>query len=80
MSASRWFKNICYSEGFDDFCAARSSVDGGAVVHLAAAEVGQGVVGVMLQVARTELGTDDVELAPHTTASVASAGSASACA
>jgi CO/xanthine dehydrogenase Mo-binding subunit len=74
------FKNICYSEGFDDFCTARVllRVDGSAVVHSAAAEVGQGVAGVMLQVARTELGTDDVTLAPHTTASVGSAGSASA--
>ena len=61
------FKNICYSEGFDDFCAARVVLhaDGSATVHSAAAEVGQGVVGVMLQVARTELGTDDVALAPH---------------
>ena len=74
------FKNICYSEGFDDFCAARVVLhaDGSAVVHSAAAEVGQGVVGVILQVARTELGTDDVTLASHTTASVGSAGSASA--
>ena len=74
------FKNICYSEGFDDFCSARVVLraDGSATVHSAAAEVGQGVVGVMLQVARTELGTDDVALAPHTTASVGSAGSASA--
>ena len=74
------FKNICYSEGFDDFCTARVVVreDGSAVVHSAAAEVGQGVVGVILQVARTELGTDDVALAPHTTAAVGSAGSASA--
>lgn len=74
------FKNICYSEGFDDFCTARVvlDADGSAVVHSAAAEVGQGVVGVMLQVARTELGTDDVTLAPHTTAAVGSAGSASA--
>jgi CO/xanthine dehydrogenase Mo-binding subunit len=32
----------------------------------------------MLQVARAELGTDDVVLAPHTTAAVGSAGSASA--
>jgi CO/xanthine dehydrogenase Mo-binding subunit len=74
------FKNICYSEGFDDFCTARVvlNADGSAVVHSAAAEVGQGVVGVMLQVARTELGTDDVALAPHTTAAVGSAGSASA--
>jgi CO/xanthine dehydrogenase Mo-binding subunit len=36
------------------------------------------VAGVILQVARTELGTDDVVLAPHTTATVGSAGSASA--
>ena len=74
------FKNICYSEGFDDYCAARVRLlaDGRAVVHSAAAEVGQGVVGVILQVARTELGTDDVTLASHTTEAVGSAGSASA--
>ena len=74
------FKNICYSEGFDDYCTARVQLraDGSAVVHSAAVEVGQGVVGVILQVARTELGTDDVTLAPHTTAAVGSAGSASA--
>jgi CO/xanthine dehydrogenase Mo-binding subunit len=47
-------------------------------VHCAAAEVGQGVTNVILQVARTELRTDDVVLAPHTTASVGSAGSSSA--
>lgn len=74
------FKNICYSEGFDDFCAARVVLrtDGSAIVHSAAAEVGQGVTGVILQVARTELGTNDVTLAPSATASVGSAGSASA--
>jgi CO/xanthine dehydrogenase Mo-binding subunit len=74
------FKNICFSEGFDDFCAARVQLagDGAAVVHCAAAEVGQGVADVILQVARAELGTDDVTLAPGTTATVASAGSASA--
>jgi CO/xanthine dehydrogenase Mo-binding subunit len=74
------FKNICYSEGFDDYCAARVRLhaDGGAEVHCAAAEVGQGVTNVIVQVARTELGTDDVVLAPHTTASVDSSGSASA--
>ena len=56
------FKNIAYSEGFDDYCAARvrCSRDGSAEVHCAAAEVGQGVTGVILQVARTELGIDDV--------------------
>src|SRR5207244_13015556 len=70
------FKNICYSEGFDDFCAARVRLleGGGAEIHCAAAEVGQGVTNVILQVARTELGTDDVVLATGTTATVDSAG------
>ena len=74
------FKNICYSEGFDDYCTARVVLraDGGAEIHCAAAEVGQGVTNVLLQVAREELGTDDVVLASHTTATVGSAGSASA--
>jgi CO/xanthine dehydrogenase Mo-binding subunit len=74
------FKNIGYSEGFDDYTAARVRLlaDGSAEVHCAAAEVGQGVANVILQVARTELGTNDVVLAPHTTSTVDSAGSASA--
>src|SRR6476660_2714372 len=51
------FKNVCYSEGFDDFCAARVRLfaDGSAEVHGAAAEVGQGVSNVVLKVACTEL-------------------------
>ena len=59
------FKNVCYSEGFDDACSARVRLWVGAdeqlaaEVHCAAAEVGQGVTGVILQVARTELGTDE---------------------
>jgi CO/xanthine dehydrogenase Mo-binding subunit len=74
------FKNVCYSEGFDDYTAARVRLrtDGSAEIHCAAAEVGQGVTDVILQVARTELGTDDIVLAPSGTAHVASAGSASA--
>jgi CO/xanthine dehydrogenase Mo-binding subunit len=74
------FKNICYSEGFDDYTAARVILraDGTAEIHCASAEVGQGVTDVILQVARTELGTDDVVLAPPGTAHVGSAGSASA--
>ncbi len=74
------FKNLAYSEGFDDYCAARVRLleDGSAEVHCAAAEVGQGVTNVILQVARTELGTENVTLAPGTTAAVGSAGSASA--
>ena len=39
---------------------------------------GRACTNVMLQVARTELGIDDVQLAPHSTASVDSAGSTSA--
>ena len=78
------FKNVCYSEGFDDACSARVRLrvaDGeqlAAEVHCAAAEVGQGVTNVILQVARTELGTHEVELAPGSTDGVDSAGSASA--
>ncbi|MGH3006714.1 MAG: molybdopterin cofactor-binding domain-containing protein [Gaiellaceae bacterium] len=78
------FKNICYSEGFDDYTAARVRLfadgDGELVaeVHSAAAEVGQGVVNVIAQVARTELELESVVLAPHSTAAVASAGSSSA--
>jgi CO/xanthine dehydrogenase Mo-binding subunit len=78
------FKNIGYSEGFDDFTAARVRLSRDAVgelvaeIHCAAAEVGQGVANVILQTARTELDTQDVVLASPTTASVGSAGSASA--
>ncbi|MGH2376888.1 MAG: xanthine dehydrogenase subunit D [Candidatus Limnocylindria bacterium] len=75
-------KNVCYSHGFDDFATARVRLErdpAGVVarVHTASAEVGQGVVTVMLQVARTELGIERVELeTPDTT--VGSAGSSSA--
>jgi CO/xanthine dehydrogenase Mo-binding subunit len=78
------FKNICYSEGFDDYCAARlrlfADTDGELVaeIHSAAAEVGQGVVNVMTQVVRTELEVENVVVAPHSTAAVASSGSSSA--
>ena len=45
------FKNIGFSEGFDDYCAARVRLfeDGSAEVHCAAAEVGQGVSNVILR-------------------------------
>jgi CO/xanthine dehydrogenase Mo-binding subunit len=74
------FKNVCYSEGFDDYCTARVRMraDGSAIVHCAAAEVGQGVSDVVLRVARTELGTDEVELGSGSTSEVGSAGSTSA--
>jgi CO/xanthine dehydrogenase Mo-binding subunit len=74
------FKNVCYSEGFDDFCSARVVLDEDerAKVYCASAEVGQGVSDVILQVARRELGTDDVVLVTGSTADVGSAGSSSA--
>jgi CO/xanthine dehydrogenase Mo-binding subunit len=74
------FKNLAYSEGFDVSCAARVRMFDtcSAEVNCAAAEVGQGVTNVILQVARTELATDDVRIAPGTTAAVGSSGSASA--
>jgi CO/xanthine dehydrogenase Mo-binding subunit len=78
------FKNVCYSHGFDDYCAARvrlwpaADEELAAEVHCAAAEVGQGVTNVILQVAQTELGTENVALAPGSTATVDSAGSSSA--
>ena len=76
------YKNIAYSEGFDDSAAARVKLykaPGGPVVevHSAAAEVGQGVHTVLAQIARTELGVDHVALHPADT-HVGSAGSSSA--
>ena len=76
------FKNIGYSEGFDDYSTARVrlSLAGGeplAEVHTAAAEVGQGLVTVQAQIARTELGVENVVVLPADTA-VGSAGSSSA--
>ncbi|HSK27213.1 MAG TPA: xanthine dehydrogenase subunit D, partial [Jiangellales bacterium] len=76
------YKNVGFSEGFDDFSTARVTlqVTGGeptATVHTAAAELGQGLVTVEQQIARTELGVRRVVLAPKDTA-VGSAGSSSA--
>ncbi|WP_432827620.1 xanthine dehydrogenase subunit D [Dactylosporangium sp. CA-092794] len=75
-------KNVGFSEGFDDYSTARVRLEvvGGepaAVVHTAAAEVGQGLVTVQAQIARTELGVDQVTVATADT-SVGSAGSSSA--
>ncbi|WP_433254974.1 xanthine dehydrogenase family protein molybdopterin-binding subunit [Streptosporangium sp. CA-135522] len=75
-------KNICFSEGFDDYSTARVRVEllGGephVLVHTAAAEVGQGLVTIQEQIARTELGIDRVTVAQADT-TVGSAGSSSA--
>jgi CO/xanthine dehydrogenase Mo-binding subunit len=76
------YKNIGFSEGFDDHSTARvrlQVVAGEAVatVHTAAAEVGQGLVTVQQQIARTELGVEQVVVVPADT-TVGSAGSTSA--
>ncbi|ADB75989.1 xanthine dehydrogenase subunit D [Geodermatophilus obscurus] len=76
------YKNVGFSEGFDDYSTARVrlQVTGGeavATVHTAAAEVGQGLVTVQQQIARTELGVERVVVVPADTA-VGSAGSTSA--
>jgi xanthine dehydrogenase D subunit len=76
------FKNVGYSEGFDDYSTARvrmtADADGPRVeVHTAAVEVGQGLLTVQAQIARTELGVERVVVLPADT-SVGSAGSTSA--
>ena len=65
------FKNVGFSEGFDDYSTARVrlSLDGGeplVEVHTAAAEVGQGVITVQAQIARTELGVERVAVSVRT--------------
>jgi xanthine dehydrogenase D subunit len=76
------YKNVGFSEGFDDYSTARVrlQVTGGepvATVHTAAAEVGQGLVTVEQQIVRTELGVHRVVVAPKDT-TVGSGGSTSA--
>jgi CO/xanthine dehydrogenase Mo-binding subunit len=75
-------KNVCYSHGFDDFSTARVRLmrdERGPFVrvHTAAAEVGQGIVAVCMQIARSELGVERVEIDPPDT-TIGSAGSSSA--
>jgi xanthine dehydrogenase D subunit len=76
------YKNVGFSEGFDDYSTARVRLEvvvGQAVVsvHTAAAEVGQGLITIEQQIARTELGVGNVVIVPKDTG-VGSAGSTSA--
>jgi CO/xanthine dehydrogenase Mo-binding subunit len=73
---------VGFSEGFDDYSTARVrlSISGEeplVEVHTAAAEVGQGIVTVQAQIARTELGAERVAVLNADT-QVGSAGSSSA--
>jgi CO/xanthine dehydrogenase Mo-binding subunit len=76
------YKNVGFSEGFDDYSTARVRLElvGGepvATVHTAAAEVGQGLITVEQQICRTELGIERVVVHPKDT-TVGSGGSTSA--
>ncbi len=73
------FKNLMFSEGFDDSSAARCELrDGVVTITSACAEVGQGFVTLAVQIAREVLSVDDVLLAPAETTTIGSAGSTSA--
>jgi xanthine dehydrogenase D subunit len=76
------FKNVGYSEGFNDYSTARvrlSVVEGRprVEVHTAGVDVGQGLVMVQAQIAGTELGVRDV-IVLNADTRVGSAGSSSA--
>lgn len=72
-------KNVAFSEGKDDFAEARVVLTAdGAEVHTAAAELGQGVVVVAQQVARTTLGMNTVRVVLANTSQIGSAGRSSA--
>jgi CO/xanthine dehydrogenase Mo-binding subunit len=75
-------KNICFSEGFDDYSTVRVRLqvvgdEPAATVHTAACEVGQGLVTIMQQIVRTELGIEQVTILPMDTA-IGNGGSTSA--
>ncbi|TCO53613.1 xanthine dehydrogenase subunit D [Actinocrispum wychmicini] len=75
-------KNISYAEGLDDYSTARVTLQNigmepTATVYTAAAEVGQGLVTVVQQIARTELGVERVVVRTADT-DIGDAGSSSA--
>ncbi|MDP7551111.1 MAG: xanthine dehydrogenase subunit D [Acidimicrobiales bacterium] len=73
------FKNLLFSEGFDDFSEASCHLaDGVATITSACAEVGQGFVTLAQQITCEVLGVDDVVLLPASTDGIGSAGSTSA--
>jgi CO/xanthine dehydrogenase Mo-binding subunit len=73
------FKNLGYSEGFDDFTDARVVLsESGAEVHTAASDMGQGLEVALVQIARTALGMENVRVVFCDTSLIGSAGSSSA--
>jgi CO/xanthine dehydrogenase Mo-binding subunit len=72
-------KNLAFSEGSDDYAVARVRLtDEGAVVETAAIEVGQGLVTVLAQLARSGLGISTATVRHVDTSRIGSAGSTSA--
>lgn len=77
------YKNIAYSEGFDDTSEVEVTLSLGAdgpvaEIHTAGVEFGQGLHTVIAQIARTELGVTDVVVQQPDTVGIGSAGSTSA--
>jgi len=77
------FKNVAYSEGFDDSAEATVTLRLGpegpeAEVRTAAVDYGQGLYTVLAQIARSELDVDRVAVVPADTGEIGSAGSTSA--
>ena len=72
-------KNLGFSEGFDDYAQARVRLTAeGVIVETAAIEVGQGLVTVLAQIARSTLGLSEARVVHVDTSSIDSAGSTSA--
>jgi xanthine dehydrogenase D subunit len=72
-------KNLAFSEGFDDYADARVVLTpAGVEVHTAAVEVGQGLISVCQQIARSVLSIEHVAVMWDDTSSIGSAGSTSA--
>jgi CO/xanthine dehydrogenase Mo-binding subunit len=72
-------KNLAFSEAFDDFSEVRLVLTpAGLEIHTAAIEVGQGLVTICQQIARTVLGIENVAWAADDTSQIGSAGSTSA--
>jgi xanthine dehydrogenase D subunit len=72
------WKNLMFSEGFDDYSTASCTITNGVVsIKCACAEVGQGFVTLIQQIVRTEFGVDEIIIEPADT-SIGSAGSTSA--
>lgn len=72
-------KNLGFSEGYDDYAQARVRLtEEGVVVETAAIEVGQGLVTVLAQLARSGLGVSEAIVRHVDTSLIDSAGSTSA--